>query len=163
MHTILTTRCKRYRTVHITRGAQQARIQFSKGGGVRGKILKEKWLLIHISTRVHIKTRQTSNTFSLLSFQEDCLLFLLCLITYNTHFYFWNLNGELQPPYPPPQIRQCTEHNISIHNPCQKYLTFFPALFNALNKIIKYFLPTPVLDPRVIVDRDRYWNILVLG
>ena len=40
----------------------QARIQkFFKGehGWSRRKILKEKCLLIHVSTRVHIKTRQT--------------------------------------------------------------------------------------------------------
>ena len=48
---------------------------FSKGGGLRRKILKEKCLLVHVSTRVHIKTRQTSNCFFLLPFQEDCLPF----------------------------------------------------------------------------------------
>ena len=46
-----------------------------KGGGVRRKIWKEKCLLIHVFTRVHIKTRQTCNSFSLLPFQEDCLQF----------------------------------------------------------------------------------------
>ena len=54
----------------------QARIQkFLKGGGVRRKILKEECL-----TRVHIKTRQTCNSLSLLSFQEDCLLFF-CFVS----------------------------------------------------------------------------------
>ena len=48
---------------------------FQRGGGLRRKILKEKCLLIHVSTRVHIKTRQTCKSFSLLPFQEDCLLF----------------------------------------------------------------------------------------
>ena len=51
----------------------QAQIQkFFKGGrGLRRKILKEKCLLIHVSTREHIKTRQTCNSFSLLPFQEE--------------------------------------------------------------------------------------------
>ena len=29
----------------------------------------------YVSTLVHIKTRQTCNSFSLLPFEEDCLLF----------------------------------------------------------------------------------------
>ena len=45
------------------------------GGGLRRKILKEKCLLIHLSTRVHMKTRQICNSFSLLPFQEDGLLY----------------------------------------------------------------------------------------
>ena len=53
----------------------QARIHKFFKGGLRSKILKEKCLLIHVSTRVHIKTRQTCKSFSLLPFQEDCLLF----------------------------------------------------------------------------------------
>ena len=48
---------------------------FQRGGGLRRKFLKEKCLLIHVSTRVYIKTRQTCNYFSHLPFQEDCLLF----------------------------------------------------------------------------------------
>ena len=52
---------------------------FSKGG-LKKKILKENCLLIHVSTCVHIKTRQTCNSLSLslslsFPFQEDCLLF----------------------------------------------------------------------------------------
>ena len=50
-------------------------LKFFKVGGWGWKILKEKCLLIHISTGVHIKTRQTCNSFSLLPFHEDCLLF----------------------------------------------------------------------------------------
>ena len=77
----------------------QARIQKVLKGVSRRKILKEKCLLIHVSTRVHIKTRQTCNSFSFLPFQEDCLLFfLLCFITL---FYFWNLKGGLQLPLLP--------------------------------------------------------------
>ena len=37
--------------------------------GLRKKILKEKCLLIHVSTHVRIETRQTCNYFSLLLFQ----------------------------------------------------------------------------------------------
>ena len=46
-------------------------------GGLRRKILKQKCLLIHLSTRVHIKTRQTCNSFSLLPFQEDCHIYFV--------------------------------------------------------------------------------------
>ena len=54
----------------------QVRIKkFFKGGGLRRKIFKEKCLLINVSTHIHIKTRRTCNSFSLLTFQEDCLLF----------------------------------------------------------------------------------------
>ena len=54
-----------------TRSQCQAPIQkFFKGG-----VEEEKCLLIHVSTHVHIKTTQTYNSFSLLTFQEDCLLF----------------------------------------------------------------------------------------
>ena len=60
----------------------QARIQKFFKGGLRSKILKEKCLLIHVSTRVHIKTRQTCNSFSLLPFQEDCLLFFFFALFY---------------------------------------------------------------------------------
>ena len=47
---------------------------FQRGGGLRRKILKYICLMIHVSTRFK-KTRQTCNPFSLLPFQEDCLLF----------------------------------------------------------------------------------------
>ena len=53
----------------------QARIQKFFKGGLRKKILKEKCLLIHVSKRVHIKTRQTYNILSFLPFQDDFLLF----------------------------------------------------------------------------------------
>ena len=82
---------------------------FSKGGGLRRKILKEKCLLIHVSTRVHIKPGQICNSFSLLPFQEDCLLFLLYFITL---FYFWNLKGmggatPITHPLDPPMSLSC--------------------------------------------------------
>ena len=65
-------------------------------GGWEGNF-EGKMFLIHVSTRVHIKTRQTCNSFSLLLFQEDCLLFFA--LFYNSHylnmtkyhyFDFWN-------------------------------------------------------------------------
>ena len=56
------------------------------GGGLGGNILKEKCLLIHVSMRVHIETRQTCNSFSLLPFQEDCLLFF-ALFYYSLLFF----------------------------------------------------------------------------
>ena len=63
----------------------QAQIQkFFKGGvgeGVRRKILKEKCLLIHVSMHVHIKTRQTCNSFSLsLLFKKIVFYILLCVL-----------------------------------------------------------------------------------
>ena len=79
---------------------------FQRGGGeLRMKILKVKCFLIHVSTRVHvhIKTRKICNSFSLLPFQEDCLLFfLLCFIT---PFYFWNLKGGGCNPRRPTPFR----------------------------------------------------------
>ena len=78
----------------------EARIQkFFKGGGVlRRKIFKEKCLLIHLSSRVHIKTRQTCNSFSLLPFQEDCLLFF-ALFYYTLLFLkFEKGGGGCNPP-----------------------------------------------------------------
>ena len=62
--------------------------------------MKEKCLLIHISTRVHIKTRQTCNTFSHLPFQKDCLLFFA--LFYHSLLFLKFERGGLQPPYPPP-------------------------------------------------------------
>ena len=57
---------------------------FQRGVGVRRKILKEKCLLIHVSTRVHIKTRQT--------FNRIVFYLLLCFMT---HLF---LKFELDPP-----------------------------------------------------------------
>ena len=49
-------------------GGEKKKIEEGGGGELRRKILKEKCLLIHVSTRVHIKTRQTCKSFSLLPF-----------------------------------------------------------------------------------------------
>ena len=75
----------------------QARIQkfFKGGGGWGGKFWK-----IHLSTRVHINTRQTCNSFSLFLFQEDFLL-IFALFYYS---FFWNLKGGSQPPFPHPPL-----------------------------------------------------------
>ena len=43
---------------------------FSKGGGVRRKILKEKCLLIHVSTRVHIKLDKHATLILFFLFQR---------------------------------------------------------------------------------------------
>ena len=59
-------------SINLTKTGADPEI-FQKGGLMR-IILKEKSLLIHVSTRVHIKTRQTCNSFPLIPFQEDCLL-----------------------------------------------------------------------------------------
>ena len=93
----------------------QARIQkfFKGGGGLRNKILKEKCLLIDVSTRVHMKTRQTCNSFSLLPFLEDCLLFL-ALFYYSLSFLkFERVDGVKKPvtplpPLDPPMQRMIT-------------------------------------------------------
>ena len=83
---------------------------FSKGGGgLRRKILKEKCLLIHVSTRVHIKTRQTCNSFSLLPFQEDCIVFF-ALFNYSLLFLKFERGGAtpITPPLDPPMLLQCS-------------------------------------------------------
>ena len=69
-------------------------------GGVKRKILKEKCLLIHVSTRVRIKTSQTCNSFSLLPFQGDCLLFF-ALFYYSILFLKFE-RGIATPVTPPP-------------------------------------------------------------
>ena len=53
----------------------QARIKKFFKSKVGGGVEEEKCLLIHLLTRVHVKTRHTCNSFSFLPFQEDCLLF----------------------------------------------------------------------------------------
>ena len=66
-------------------GADPEIFQRGGGGGLRRKILKEKCLLIHVSTRVYMKTRQTCNSFSFLPFQENCLLFFA--LFYYSHLF----------------------------------------------------------------------------
>ena len=77
----------------------QARIQkfFKRGGGH----FKEKRLLINVSKRVYIKTRQTCNSFSLLPFQEDCLLFFFALFYYFLLFLKFEKGGGVATPVPP--------------------------------------------------------------
>ena len=75
-----------------------------RGGWLR-RLKKEKCLSthVHVSTRVHLKTRQTCNSFSLFSFPEDCLIyFLFC---FNT-FFEKGRGGAIPVTPPPPQIRQ---------------------------------------------------------
>ena len=63
------------------------------------KILKEKCMLIKVSTRVHIKTRQTCNSFSLLLFIEDCLLFFD--LSYHSLLFLKFERGVATPVTPP--------------------------------------------------------------
>ena len=103
MSFLVRNRLLSYFVAHI-KVTSQARIQnFFKGGGVRRKILKEKCLLIVISTRVRITIRQTCSSLS--------LYFLLCFITL---FYFWNLKeGGATPVTPPldPPMHQSSWHS----------------------------------------------------
>ena len=49
--------------------------------GVKEENFERKmFLMIHESMRVHIKTRQTCNSFSHLPFQEDCILHVFVLL-----------------------------------------------------------------------------------
>ena len=68
-------------------------------GVLRRKIFKENCLLIHVSTCVNMKTRQTCNSFSFLPFQEDCLL---CFALFYYSLLFLKFGRGVQPPYPPP-------------------------------------------------------------
>ena len=70
------------------------------GGGVEEENFERKILLIHVSTRVHTKIRQTCNSFSLLPFQEDCLLFFV-LFYYSLLFLKFEGGGG-NPCNPPP-------------------------------------------------------------
>ena len=62
---------------------------FSKGGGggLGRKILKEKFLLIHVSTRVHIKTRHIRATLSLFFLLKRIVFYFFALFYYS-HIYF---------------------------------------------------------------------------
>ena len=79
----------------------QARMQtFFKGGGLGRKILKEKCLLIHVSTRVHIKLDEHATPF-----QEDCLL-IFAFFYYSFFFLKFERGGggcnPRNPPLDPP-------------------------------------------------------------
>ena len=88
-------------TMNNRRGSRN----FSKGGGVRRKILKEKCLLIHVSSRVHIKTTQTCNSFSLLHFQENCLLFFCIVLLHSFIYDIWKEEGGgVATPIPRPLL-----------------------------------------------------------
>ena len=63
---------------------------FQRGGGLKRKILKEKCLLIHV----------TCNSFSLLLFQEYCLLFFA--LFYYSLLYLKFERGGATPVTPPP-------------------------------------------------------------
>ena len=69
-------------------------INFSKGGGLRWKILKEKCLLIHI------KTILSFNSFSLLPFQEVCFFFFV-LFFFSFLFLKFEKGGGVATPVPP--------------------------------------------------------------
>ena len=62
-------------------------------GGVEEENFERKILLIHVSTRVHTKTRQTCNSFSLLPFQEDFFLFFV-LFYYSLLFLKFEGGGQ---------------------------------------------------------------------
>ena len=57
---------------------------------------------MRVSTRVHMRTRQTCNSFSLLPFQEDCLLFFA--LFYCSLFFLGNVKrgGGVATPVIPP-------------------------------------------------------------
>ena len=78
------------------------------GGGVEEENLKEKCLLVHVSTRVHIKTRQTCNSFSPLPFQEDCLLFF-ALFYYSLLFLKFERVRGCNPRIPPSRSTNALE------------------------------------------------------
>ena len=119
---------------YATRADQQF---FKMGEGLRRKILKEKCLLIHVSTRVHIhvKTRQTCNSFSLLPFQEDFLLFI-------TLFHFWNLKGGFYPPPPPSR---------SANALCYGWLGYY-----AVSAVFQSYLYTIINAPMISVVLQRF-------
>ena len=56
--------------------------KFSKGGGLRRKILKEKSLLIHVSRGVHIKTKQNA-TLSLFFLFKRIVFYIFALFYYS--------------------------------------------------------------------------------
>ena len=86
--------------VCLNRVCRRGSRNFSRGG-LRRKILKEKCLFIHVSTGVHIKTRQTCTSFSLLPFQDDCLQFF-ALFYYS--LLFLKFERGVVPPCPPPPL-----------------------------------------------------------
>ena len=69
---------------------------FSKGRGVEEENFERKMFVVtYINACTH-KTRQTYNSFSLLPFQEDCILFF-ALFYYSLLFLKFQ-RGGVQPP-----------------------------------------------------------------
>ena len=101
------------------------------GGACFGeKKLKKKCLLIHMSMREHIKTRQTCNSFSLLPFQDDCLLFFCFVLLLSLFFKFERgvatpVTPLLDPPMKP-YLKWIWTSRIEL---CLgKYLVTFPVV-----------------------------------
>ena len=132
---------------------------FSKGGGgLRRKILEEKCLLIHVSTRVHIKTRQTYNSFSLLPFQEDCLLF--CTLFYYSLFVLkFEMGGcnPRNPPLDPPMYftsKRCIK--LTKRESTLKYTVRPNSTFFSLSHMdSKSWKPTCVCETQMPPDNDK--------
>ena len=80
-------------SVSLRRGSRQ----FSKGGVEEENFGRKMF----VDTRI-ISTRQTCNSFSLLPFQEDCLLFF-ALFYYSLLFFKFE-RGGCNPRNPPPLL-----------------------------------------------------------
>ena len=119
---------------------KQARIQkFFKG-----RVEEENFLLIHVSTRVHIKFRQTCNSFSLLPFQEDCPLFF-ALFYYSFLFLKFEKGvattvTPLPPPIDPPMWN------------------FDPRLYSPIfsKRLIKFQVPWSVLHSATLEEEGIF-------
>ena len=88
----------------------QARIQKFFKGEVEEENFGRKMVLIHVSTRVHIKNKQTCTSFSLFPRQEDCLLFFALFYYSLFIFEIWKegCNPCNPPPlHPPMQLNRC--------------------------------------------------------
>ena len=104
---------------HYRRGSRN----FSKGGGD----FERKMFVNTLSTRVYIKTRQTCNSFSLLSFQEDCLLFFV-LFYYSVLFLKFE-KGGCKPP-PPPRSANALYAQYNIRQVCTNFsMKFLSKIF----------------------------------
>ena len=69
-------------------------------------------MLIHVSTRLQRKTRQTCNSFSLFPFQEVCLTYFALFYYF---FYFWNVRGGgCTPRNPPLDSPMWLKHSVVI-------------------------------------------------
>ena len=96
--------------------------------------MKEKCLLIHVSTREHIKTRQTCNSFSLHHFQEEFLLFF-ALFYYSFLFLEFERGvatpviPPLDPPMPISSNPACIRAFLKTPSPFYIIPDFYPFLF----------------------------------